>query len=99
MIDFVKKIFFLWKLSNLLTITLFTKVYSTYISYNPIWRFYTEQKKRERKATYNAFSKELIKDKRPSGPNTDAFLSLQRSSWGQVTKLSGNGESDGERKP
>ena len=37
--------------------------YSTYITYNPIWRFYTEQKKRERQATYNAFSKEFIEDK------------------------------------
>ena len=31
-------------------------------------------------------------DKRPRGLNADAFLSLQQSSWGQVRKLSGNGE-------
>ena len=34
-----------------------------------------------------------MENKRPRGLNADAFLSLQPSSWGQVTKLSGNGES------
>ena len=61
----------LWKSWLLLTITLINNYttyksihYSTYITYNLIWYFYTEQKKRERKATYNAFSKQVrIKDK------------------------------------
>ena len=34
--------------------------YSTYITYNPNWHFYAKEK-RERRTTYNAFSKELIK--------------------------------------
>ena len=57
--------FFFWSWL-LLTITLINNYttyksihYSTYITYNLIWHFYTEQKKRERKATYNAFSKQV----------------------------------------
>ena len=59
---------FFFKLSLTITLinnyTIYKSIkYSTYITYNPIWNFYTEQEKRERKTTYNTFSKELIEDK------------------------------------
>ena len=60
---------FFFNLRILLTIKLINNYtiyksmqYSTYITYNPNWHFYAE-KKRERRTTYNAFSKELIKHK------------------------------------
>ena len=62
----VLKVFFLL----LITITLINNYaiyksiqYSTYITYSSIWHFWHRTEKRERKTTYNAFSKELIKDK------------------------------------
>ena len=70
--------FFFFGTPTLLTITLINNYtiyksiqYSTYITYNPIWHFYTEQKKGERKTTYNAFNKEVrIKDKTNTNNNT-----------------------------
>ena len=53
-----------WKLLNLLTIALFTKVCSTLLKLFTIQTdIFTQRKKRERRTTYNAFSKELIKHK------------------------------------